>query len=416
MKSKSLFFLPICFLLICCTKKADSTLANLSPRTYFITSYGAATSLPDNAVAVQKAIDSCSSAGGGTVEVPAGTFLCGPVLMKSNINFQLDNGSVLKVLPYGTDPAATPSTIVPFIDCNGINNFSITGTGTIEGQGGDWWTAFHGNKSVIRPVMIPLIGSRNAKIMGITIQNAPNVHIGVGRKCNMVNISGVTINSPSNSPNTDGIDTWSPNVSITNCHISCGDDNIAVDSYSAYINIKGCTFGTGHGCSIGSYTTDVHDINVDSCIFNSTTTGVRIKSNRGRSGIVQNITYSNITMTNVANAINITCYYPKTPLSPTADSAQATTALTPDYKNIILKNITAIGTNKAGVMWGLPEQPIQNIVFDNVKITAATGLKAYFVSGAIFKNSSQITVSTGDALNTYYASVLGINLVTGQPQ
>jgi polygalacturonase len=421
MRTVFLFFAPV-FLLISCSKKvsngsSDSTpSSNTNTNTYIITNYGASTSLLDNTSFVQKTIDTCSAAGGGTVIVPAGTFLCGPVSLKSNITFKLESGAMLKALPYNSYPGAGTSTVSSFINGNGVSNITITGTGAIEGQGADWWTAYKNDNSIARPSMIRVIKCTNVNISNITIQNAPNVHVSVERNCDTVNITDLTINSPSNSPNTDGIDTWAPNVNISNCNISDGDDNIAIDSYSSNIHIKNCAFGTGHGCSIGSYTSGVHDITVDSCTFNGTTNGIRIKSNRGRSGMVQNMTYTNITMTGVTNPIDIVAYYPKTPSTPTADSAQPITSTTPDYMNITLKNITITGSANAGTIWGLPEVSISNITFDNVQISASTGMKAYFVTGAVFKNGSRITTSSGNAITTYNASISGINLVTGAPQ
>jgi len=419
MKTLFLFFAPV-FLFISCSKKVSNGLSDTTPppgtNSYIITNYGASTNLLDNTSFVQKTIDTCSAAGGGTVIVPAGTFLCGPVSLKSNITLKLESSAMLKALPYNSYPGAGTSTVTSFINGNGVSNITITGTGIIEGQGAEWWAAYKNDNSIARPSMIRVTKCTNVNISNITIQNAPNVHVSVERLCDTVNITGLTINSPSNSPNTDGIDTWAPNVNISNCNISDGDDNIAVDSYSSNIHIKKCTFGTGHGCSIGSYTSGVHDITVDSCTFNSTTNGIRVKSNRGRSGIVQNMSYSNITMTGVTNPIDIVAYYPKTPSTPTADSAQAITSTTPDYMNITLKNITVTGSGNAGIIWGLPEVSISNIVFDNVQINASAGMKANFVTGAVFKNGSRITASSGNAITTYNASISGINLVTGAPQ
>ena len=72
------------------------------PETRFsVTDYGASASALDNTVAIQKTIDECSAAGGGSVIIPAGTFMCGPIVMKSNINLVLDDGCILKALPYG---------------------------------------------------------------------------------------------------------------------------------------------------------------------------------------------------------------------------------------------------------------------------------------------------------------------------
>lgn len=412
-------------LLISCSKSTTSYSSGanrgsydttVTAKTYIITNYGASTSFSDNTVFVQKTIDSCSAAGGGTVIVPAGTFLCGPVTLNSNITFTLQSGAVLKALPYSAYPGAGTATVTSFINGNGASNITITGTGTIEGQGSDWWTAYNNNNAIARPALIRVTKCTNVTISNITLQNAPNVHVSIEKSCDNVTITGLTINSPATSPNTDGIDTWAPDVTISNCNISDGDDNIAVDSYSSNIHIRNCTFGTGHGCSIGSYTVGVHDVTVDSCTFTNTTNGIRIKSERGRSGIVQNMSYSNITMQGVTNPIYIVAYYPKTPSTPTADSAQAITSTTPDYMNITLKNITITGSPNAGTIWGLPEVSVSNITFDNVQITATKGMVANFVNGAVFKNGSRITVSSGNAITTYNAAISGINLVTGAPQ
>lgn len=389
-----------------------------------ITNYGADVSAPDNAAAVQKAIDSCAAAGGGNVVVPAGTFLCGPLSMKSNCNLQLSKGAVLKLLPYGSGNGIVPGSYpnadtadsyADFIYGKKLTNVGISGQGTIEGQGADWWAAFKANSAMGRPGMVVFVGCTNIAIIGITLQNAPNVHIGIGKGSFNTTIADITINSPATSPNTDGIDTWSPDIAITQCTIACGDDNIAMDDQSRNVAIKNCTFGTGHGCSIGSFTETIDSIAVDSCTFNGTTAGIRMKTNRARGGTEQHLSYADITMTGVENPIYITSYYPSLPASPASDTAQPITATTPSWRHISLKNITIKGSTNAGILWGLPEQYITDVVFDNVQITASTGMKAYFVSGLVFKNGSSITASGGNAVTTYQASMSGVNPTTGKP-
>jgi polygalacturonase len=390
------------------------TLPTIPSGTYNVTSYGASKSSSDNTSAIQSAIDACATAGGGTVVIPSGTFLCGPLTLKSNINLQLSSGATLKVLAYGTYPnSGSTTTMNNFLMGSKISNVKISGSGTIDGQGSAWWTAYNSNSSIKRPCLIRLNTCTYTQITGITIKNAPNVHITIGSGSSSSTIDNVTISSPSSSPNTDGIDTWSGNINIKNCNISCGDDNIAMDNNSTYVTITGCTFGTGHGCSIGSYTSNVNHITVDNCTFSGTEAGIRMKSNRDRSGVVQYLSYSNITMTNVKNAIYITSYYPSTPSSPSSDAAQTVTSTTPNWKHITLKNITITGATNAAILWGLPEVYISDIVFDNVKISATNGMKAYFVTGAVFKNGSSITASSGNAITTYKASISGINTTTG---
>jgi len=407
-----------CFVFISCVKpNLDNPLIANRSKDFIITDFGASASDSDNAVYIQKTIDSCSKAGGGNVIIPGQTFLSGPINLKSNINLYLVNGAILKAIRYGVYPKSGDTVSVPhFIYSTGLTNVKITGSGVIEGQGNAWWAAYKANNSLARPALIYFIKSKSIEVSGITIQNAPNVHIVFNKSCDSANVIGVTINSPSSSPNTDGIDTWSPHINVTNCKISCGDDNIAIDNGSTNINVKGCTFGTGHGCSIGSFTANVAYVTVDSCTFSSTTNGLHIKSARGRGGMVQYISYSNSTLTNVTNPIMLESYYPKTPTTPAADSALPINSSTPNYQHINFKNITVTGSPNAGIFWGLPEQSINDVVFDNVNITATAGMKAYFLSNAVFKNGSTIKVTKGSAISTYNATITGINLTTGLPQ
>jgi polygalacturonase len=439
MKKTMLTLSTLCLLLAACSKKEQPSPADSATRTattesvstptipagtFTITSYGASTGSSDNTTAVLNAINAASAAGGGTVVVPSGTWLCGPIKLKNNVGLQLASGAILKALPYGTYPGSGGiADVASLIDLSGLTNVMVSGPGTIEGQGSAWWTAYNNTKSsgaaIARPAMIGLSSANTVEIAGIKIQNAPNSHISVSKNNNSVTITGVTISSPSNSPNTDGIDTWSTNINIINCNISCGDDNIAMNNNSKYVTITGCTFGAGHGLSIGSYASGIDHITVGNCTFNGTSNGIHIKSNRTRSGTVQYLTYSDITMTNVGTPFNLCEYYPDNtiPSSASGDVAQPITSTTPVWKHITFRNITVTGSPKAGLLWAVPEKPMTDLVFDNVKITATTGMTANYIDGASFINGSSITVSSGNAfVSTYNSTITGINLTTGAAQ
>ena len=387
----------------------------------------------------QKAIDSCSIRGGGTILVPAGIYLSGPLKMKNKVDLYLSGGAILKLLPYSRYPyAGSPdkNLVQSFISGAGVSNVKVSGSGTIDGQGQAWWDSYLATKAtagIARPSLIYFSSSSsNIEISGITLLNAPNVNITVGKPgVTNTTIRNVTITAPSTSPNTDGIDVWSGSVDILNCTIADGDDNIALDNDSKNILIKGCKFGIGHGCSIGSYSSGIENVTVDSCTFNGTDTGIRMKTARDRGGVEQNLTYSNLTMVNVATPISILSYYPKTPATP-SDNLTAVTVSTPTWENITLKNITATGATYAGNLWGLPEKAITNLVFDNVQITATNGMNLYNTKDAVFKNNSSITVTSGKAITAtsfniidatsgkteniiYQSTVSGINFTTGKP-
>src|SRR5208283_2121473 len=144
-------------------------------------------------------------------------------------------------------------------------------------------------------------------------------------------------------------------VLIQNCYISDGDDNIEIGGSggpAADVTVTNCAFGTGHGVSIGSITSGgVHDLTVINCTYNGTGYGIRMKSDNDRGGLVQNLKYCNLTMTNVGYPIVIYSYYNEngTPynVSPQAAMNQPSTpvaATTPIWRNILISNLTATAT------------------------------------------------------------------------
>jgi polygalacturonase len=192
---------------------------------------------------------------------------------------------------------------------------------------------------------------------------------------------------------------------IKNCDISTGDDDFTCGGGTSNVHITNCTYGYGHGLSIGSYTRGgVSNFLIENCTFNNTECGIRIKSDRDRGGLVQNLTYRNLKMTNVGIPILVYAAYmakdreyrnlqkitPETassyPSAPVAD-------LTPIYKNITFQNITATTQNgkRAGLIWGLPEAPASDIIFQNVIITAENPFGIFFAQNVQFNNCQIIT-------------------------
>ena len=158
---------------------------------------------------------------------------------------------------------------------------------------------------------------------------------------------------------------------------------MVVDSDGQYVHVWNCKFGTGHGASIGSFTERVHDVLWEDISFRDTDSGFRLKSQRGRSGQVYNITMRNCTMQNVMNPIYIECWYdkstkPEPSLAPTADSV----ATTPAFHDILIQHVTATATpykksDKAAFpvyIYGLPESPVRSVTLDDVHVDAKKGM------------------------------------------
>ncbi|MEU9407445.1 pectinesterase family protein [Streptomyces sp. NPDC048281] len=386
------------------TAAASGTTASASSATVCKpTAYGAkADGRTKDTVALQKTIDAC--AGKGTVELTGGKYLSGPLTLRSDLTFTLDSGATLLASQDAADYAASGTKLAPFLSASGVQNLTVTGSGTIDGQGAPWWARTKSEKAAgktlsSRPGLVDIGDASGVKITGITLKNAPNVHITL-KKVTGAALDRITISAPADSPNTDGIDVWSSSgVAVTNSTIDDGDDNIAIDSSPSGgpahdISLSGCTILHGHGLSIGSYTAGgVHDIDIHDNTLNGTTAGVRIKTARDRGGEVRDITYRNLTMTNVTTPIQVVGYYPKVPAD--GDPAQAITGTTPNYHDITVSGITATGATEAGQIIGLPERPVTGITLTSVTISARTGLTVR--NAALRTKSTTIKPASGPA-------------------
>jgi polygalacturonase len=404
--------------------------------------------------AFKKAIAAVDAAGGGTLVVPAapGAYFTGPFDLCSNLNLHLEAGAKILFSPRFDDYRITADAAAgsvrrralpenggnaaggrgpryrPLILAIDLHDVMVSGAGTIDGNGEAWWpearrfkaeaNARHasGNTSP-RPVMLSFSGCQRIRFEGVTLTNAPVFNL-VQNSCSDITCEKLTILNPAIAPNTDGIDPKDcQRVLIAHCYIDTGDDNVALGGSSGNLEkdilITDCTFLHGHGCSIGSGTASgVENLLVRRCTFDGTDTGVRLKSSRGRGGLVQNIVYEDLTMKNVGQAISISSYYDNTPidtsLSRSAEAPAATAASrTPQWRNVTIRNVTATACRKsAGLITGLPGTPAEAITLDHVTIEAPTGLKIADTRGITLR-AVHVTAATGPDVITD-ASVTGL--------
>lgn len=406
----------------------------------------------NNATAIQQAIDATSQQGGGIVVLSAGTYLSGPIELKNNVILHLDKGSILKAVPdlnlfkaafIGHEAQSGEA----FILANHANHVGITGEGKIDGSGPTWWAAAmdvrrHVRKGetdyftqrfpnipiangMPRPWLIEFNDVSHAKIGTIHVHQSPMWNV-VIRNSQFIHIDGLHISNPADSPNTDGIDIVSSNnIAMKHLDISTGDDNIAIKSGlpgfamfkrpSSKITISDSVFREGHGVSVGSETAhginniDIHDVH-----FISTENGIRIKSARDRGADIFHIMANNITMDKVNTPITITDSYTgqsgsdkNTNALPVIPDAKVSLT-TPYIHDIKITNLTATGAENAGVLYGLPESLIKNVVLDHIKIDAKTnGLLMAYVQGTI--NHTDITGLTTDTFNKGPKTFMTIN-------
>ncbi|HEY7413964.1 MAG TPA: glycosyl hydrolase family 28 protein [Ktedonobacteraceae bacterium] len=350
--------------------------------------------------AIQNAINTC--AGSGTVVFPSGTYLTAPLFLKSNTTLDIQSGATILGSETMSDYTVQSGEVVDtpllaLLNSDFASNITIEGSGVINGQGSIWWSA--GLPTSSRPRLVEIANGSNVRVSGVTLENAGAMHLYL-KNINNALVNYVTISAPSNSPNTDGIDpAGDQNVLIENSNISDGDDNVAIKANDAGIQssniiVRNCVFGTGHGMSIGNdLAGGVKNVLVENVSFTNTTNGLRIKSTRTTGGEISDVTYKNITMTNVKHPIWFSGYYPDIPAD--GDPAQPVTSTTPNYHDITVDGLTATGATDVGDIVGVTEKPFYNIFLKNVNISAGTGLVVRNTTVTV--SNTTLTVSSGSA-------------------
>jgi hypothetical protein len=239
-------------------------------------------------------------------------------------------------------------------------------------------------------------------------------HIAIGSAGSTI-VRGVTVNAPASSHNTDACDVSGTNTLVESCNISVGDDDFTCGGGTSDVLLTNNTYGNGHGLSIGSYTQGVSNITVINCTFNGTQNGIRIKSDIGRGGVVQNINYFNLGMTNVNFPIQIYAYYLwyGTPSGISPQIAASTNAVsplasaTPAFRNITFSNITATSVSgyPIGIIWARTEMPATNIIFNKVNLTGNRSFDLYNVVGAQFIDCNLKPSATSNTFSLFNAQV-----------
>uniref|UniRef100_A0A7N0TJK7 Polygalacturonase n=1 Tax=Kalanchoe fedtschenkoi TaxID=63787 RepID=A0A7N0TJK7_KALFE len=195
-----------------------------------------------------------------------------------------------------------------WITFSSVNNLIIFGDGKLNGQGASWWGQWRSHWGGQGGVYFNKC--KNLQLSGITSVNSSKTHFSL-QGCHRANISGLSIEAPETSPDTNGINlSKSSDIVVDNITIGTGNDCISIGGGIKNLTITRIICGPGHGISIGSlgknkkYET-VEDVLIRGCTFSNVQNGARIKTWEGGSGYVKGIRYENITLKSAKRPIII---------------------------------------------------------------------------------------------------------------
>jgi polygalacturonase len=395
-----------------------------------VRSYGARDDgLASNTEAFRQAIQACHEEGGGTVLIPAGTWLTGPVHLRSNVNLHLERGALVRFSTRFTDYLPVVFTrwegvecynYSPLIYAQDCENVAVSGEGVLDGQGQAWWhwkklqqaaaktlydaesegvpvekRVFGSEVAALRPQFLQTIHCRNVLVEGVTFVNGPmwTVH---PVYCQNVLVRDITVRSE--GPNTDGLNPDScRNVLVEGCSFHTGDDCIAINSGMnedgwrvarpcENIVIRDCTMNEGHGAvAIGSgMSGGVRNVYVHDCRVTGGDQGIRLKSMRGRGGFVDNVRFEKIQMAGLRQeAVVLNMFYG-------SSTAASRSDVPPAFRNIHIRDVTCESAGVAIAIRGLPEQPIQCVVLEDLSLNAVEGIRCHDAEDLTLSNVSAV--------------------------
>ena len=365
---------------------------------YNILDYGAKNDTTKlSTAAIQQSIDACSNAGGGRVVVPAGNYKTGTLVLRSNVNLYLEMGATLfgstdlnDYQPQKTDYVSlrTQTSTIQLIYADKVENVSISGYGTIDGQGAVFKKQSWNDEGITRPHLLRFIQSKDICVEGVTLKNS-GCWMQHYLACDRVRISGIKVFNRNNY-NNDALDLdGCHDVVVSNVIADSDDDGITLKSTSPRL----CENVTIQNCIISSHCNAIklgtetnggfRNINISNCVVkpsedqSSQFFGDSLK--RGTStlsleivdgGTMENVNVSNIVAEGTESPIFIRLgnrargYAEGKPVEKVGT-----------IKGIHLSNITVNNAGRTGCsITGLPGHPVEDIWLSDITIHQQGGI------------------------------------------
>lgn len=269
-------------------------------RKYVVTDYGVKN---DSSIvqteALQHVIDLCAGQGGGVVVIPKGTFLSGSLFFRQGTNLHIAEGGVLK----GSDRIAdfpiketriegqTCKYFCALINADGVDGFTMSGKGTINGNGFHYWQEFWirrqwnpqcTNKDAQRPRLVYISNSQNVTVQDLHLINSPfwTNHVYRSHHVRFIDCYIYAPTEGVKAPSSDAIDLdVCHDVLVSGCYMNVNDDAVVLkggkgtwadtdpnNGGNESIIIENCHYGRVHGClTLGSESLHNRNIILRNC-------------------------------------------------------------------------------------------------------------------------------------------------------
>jgi polygalacturonase len=400
---------------------AETALPSFRNATFNVLSYGAKNDAKtDNTAAFARAITACNAAGGGTVLIPAGTYVTGAIYLKSNVNLRLDGATLM----FSGDASKFPTVLTryesiecmnrsPMIYAYGETNIGLTGNGILDaGNTASWntgsrrtflenWIAqgitdprkrvVPGSGNTLRSAFVEPYRCDRVLIQGITLRTPMfwQLHPTL---CTNVTVDGVTTDGNRSHANTDGCDPeCCDHVVIKNCYLGSNDDNIAIksgrDADGRRVNVPSQNIvifantmdGTWGAITCGSEQTGgIQNVYAyQNTLRGDTKFGLYIKSNTRRGGFTKNINVDSLTGTMATAFAFVTMTFDR-----------QTGGYLPEFRAITITNSSCTSAPRVFDVSGLSDSHVHGLVVQDCDfkgVGSATDTFSY-VDGLRFTN------------------------------
>ena len=363
---------------------------------------------------LQYVIDRAAAQGGGVIRIPCGTYLSGSLFFKPGTHLYLDKGAVLK----GSDDISHFSVIdtrlegqcikyfAALVNAIGVNGFTVSGEGVIDGNGLRYWKSFWLRRVVnpqctnleeLRPRLVYIADSRDVTLSGVTLRNSPfwTTHI---YKCEGVRLLNLTIFAPKEpvkAPSSDAVDIdVCRNVVIRGCDVSVNDDAFVFkggkgptadtdegNGSNEYVLIEDCHFGFCHSAmTVGSESVHTSNVVFRRCTVDGARRLLWLKM---RPDTPQK--YENIIVSDISGNAGVMLYI--RPWTQFFDLKGGNEYIRSAGQNVTMRNIDIECNTVFDVRRADDQFSLADFRFENLTIKAAeTGNIKDAVSGCVFDN------------------------------